>query len=117
KEVRDVIIQTNDSSIKIGQASNVISSIAQQTNLLALNAAIEAARAGNAGKGFAVVAEEIKNLAQQSSLSTNVIDEIVSELQHNSANAVKTMEKVAMITEQQYKSVGQSKDKYILIDD
>ncbi|HCX63372.1 MAG TPA: hypothetical protein DHU59_13170 [Clostridiales bacterium] len=114
-EVRNVIIQTNESSIKIGQASNVISSIAQQTNLLALNASIEAARAGSAGKGFAVVAEEIKNLAQQSSVSTKEIDEIVSELQHNSENAVKTIERVSAITGQQYKSVGQSKDKYMII--
>lgn len=114
-EVRNVIIQTNQSSLKIGQASSVISSIAQQTNLLALNAAIEAARAGNAGKGFAVVADEIKNLAQKSSLSTNEIDEIVGELQQNSANAVKTMEMVSAITEQQYKSVGMSRDKYKLI--
>lgn len=116
KEVRNVIIQTNESSIKIGQASNVISSIAQQTNLLALNAAIEAARAGSAGKGFAVVAEEIKNLAQKSSSSTDEIDEIVNELQQNSANAVITMERVSVLTEQQYRSVGQNKDKYILID-
>ncbi len=115
QEVRNVIIQTNDSSMKIGQASGVISSIAQQTNLLALNAAIEAARAGNAGKGFAVVAEEIKNLAQQSSLSTKEIDEIVSELQSNSANAVNTMERVSVITEQQNLSVGKSKEKYNLI--
>lgn len=115
REVGNVIIQTNESSKKIGQASSVISSIAQQTNLLALNAAIEAARAGSAGKGFAVVAEEIKNLAQQSALSTKEIDEVVSELQINSENAVKTMEKVSSITEQQYKSVGQSKDKYVNI--
>ena len=115
-EVKKVIVQTNDSSLKIGQASNVISSIAQQTNLLALNAAIEAARAGNAGKGFAVVAEEIKNLALQSSQSTKEIDEIVSELQVNAQNAVKTMERVSVISEEQTKSVIRSKDKYILID-
>ncbi len=115
-EVKAVIVQTNDSSIKIGQASSVISSIAQQTNLLALNAAIEAARAGSAGKGFAVVAEEIKNLALQSSASTKEIDEIVGELQLNAQNAVKTMERVSNITGEQTKSVIKNKDKYLLID-
>jgi methyl-accepting chemotaxis protein len=115
-EVKAVIVQTNDSSLKIGQASSVISSIAQQTNLLALNAAIEAARAGSAGKGFAVVAEEIKNLALQSSASTKEIDLIVNELQLNAQNAVKTMERVSNITYEQTKSVIKSKDKYLLID-
>jgi methyl-accepting chemotaxis protein len=115
-EVRDVIVQTNDSSVKIGQASNVISSIAQQTNLLALNAAIEVARAGSAGKGFAVVAEEIKILALQSSQSTKEIDEIVSELQLNAQNAVQTIERGLAITEEQTKSVTKSRDKYLLID-
>ena len=66
KGIFDIIVKTNESSTKISQASNVISSIAEQTNLLALNAAIEAARAGEAGKGFAVVAEEIRKLAEQS---------------------------------------------------
>jgi len=117
KEINDVIIQTNESSVKIGQASNVISSIAHQTNLLALNAAIEAARAGNAGKGFGVVAEEIKNLALQSSKSTKEIDEIVQELQLNSENAVKTMERLSSIINEQTKSVINSKDKYQLIAD
>lgn len=117
KEINDVIIQTNKSSLKIEEASSVISSIAQQTNLLALNASIEAARAGNAGKGFGVVAEEIKNLALQSSRSTKEIDEIVRELQLNSENAVKTMERLSSIINEQTKSVINSKDKYQLIAD
>lgn len=115
KEIKDVILKTNDSSSKIGQASSMISTIAQQTNLLALNAAIEAARAGNAGRGFAVVAEEIKNLAQQSASSTKEIDEIVNELQSNTQNAVKTMERVTSISVEQTNSVVNSKDKYQLI--
>jgi methyl-accepting chemotaxis protein len=117
KEINDVIIQTNKSSLRIEEASSVISSIAQQTNLLALNASIEAARAGNAGKGFGVVAEEIKNLALQSSKSTKEIDGIVRELQLNSENAVKTMERLSSIINEQTKSVVNSKDKYQLIAD
>lgn len=115
-EVKDVIVQTNDSSKRIGQVSNVISSISRQTNLLALNAAIEAARAGTAGRGFAVVAEEIKNLSLQSSQSTKEIDSIVSELLMNSQNAVKTIERGLAITEEQTKSVNRNRDKYLLID-
>ena len=37
------ITKTNESSAKIGEASDLIKSIAEQTNLLALSAAIEAA--------------------------------------------------------------------------
>lgn len=114
-DISNVILKTYDSSNKIGQASNVISTIAQQTNLLALNAAIEAARAGNAGKGFAVVADEIKNLAEKSSTSTKEIDAIVNELQSNTQNAVKTMERLAVISKEQSNSVFNSKNKYELI--
>lgn len=115
RAIFDVIIKTNDSSNRIGEASNVISSIADQTNLLALNAAIEAARAGEAGRGFAVVAEEIRKLAEQSSASTKAIDEIVVELQNNAQDAVQTMEKVGPITEQQLQSALNTKTNYMEI--
>jgi len=114
-EIEEVIKKTNESSNKIGQASNLISSIAEQTNLLALNAAIEAARAGDAGKGFAVVAEEIRKLAEQSSESTMEIDDVVNELQSNSQDAVKTMERVTAISKEQTNSVMNNKNKYLLI--
>lgn len=117
KEIYQVIMDTNESSAKIGEASNVIENIAAQTNLLSLNASIEAARAGDAGRGFAVVAQEIGKLAEQSKVSANVINEIVSELQNLIQSAVKTVQRVSHISQEQAKSVMHSKEKYQLIAD
>lgn len=114
--IHEMILKTNESSNEIGEASDMIASIADQTNLLALNAAIEAARAGEAGKGFAVVAEEIRKLAEQSAQSTLVIDKMVEELQVNSREAVETMEEVAEIVKEQTNHLEISNEKYLLID-
>ncbi len=111
KNIYEGIIKTNESSERINKASSVIASISEQTNLLALNAAIEAARAGDAGHGFAVVADEIRKLAEQSMVSTEEIDSVVNELQHNSKNAVETMENVSEVIKQQVQSVKITEEK------
>ena len=115
QDILGIVMETNESAKKIGDASNIISSIAEQTNLLALNAAIEAARAGDAGRGFAVVAEEIRKLAEESTSSTVSINQVVKELQDNSQSAVRTMGEVGEIVNVQTEKAVSSRDKYIQI--
>ena len=114
--VREAMQQNNEQAQKIEATSQKINDIADQTNLLSLNAAIEAARAGDAGRGFAVVAEEIRGLAEETNSLTNEIGTIIQKLLEKTADATQNMESMEKIFEEQERSVGETKENFIQIE-
>lgn len=103
---------TNESAMKIKEATDMITDIAEETNLLSLNASIEAARAGEQGRGFAVVAGQIQKLAEQSNESARQIAEIINLLISDSEKTVETMEDVKEVIRQQTEKVSSTETAF-----
>ena len=90
-EAKSALAELADRSDEIGEIVRVIDEIAGQTNLLALNAAIIAAQAGDRGKAFGVVADEIRDLSERTSLSTDEIGTLISNVQRSVERATEQM--------------------------
>ncbi len=108
---------TNTSAMRIKEATNIITDIAEETNLLSLNASIEAARAGEQGRGFAVVASQIQKLAEQSNESARQIALIIDELISDSAKSVETMEEVKEVIKKQDEYVSNTEASFNDVND
>ncbi|MDF5714247.1 MAG: methyl-accepting chemotaxis protein [Rhizonema sp. NSF051] len=97
--LRETISQTTKQIQRFGESSQQISrvvalvnEIAIQTNLLAINASVEASRAGEEAQGFAMIAEQVAILATETIAATFEMELILSGIQLENKELVKTME-------------------------
>lgn len=111
KSASHTVEDLNQSSEEIKAIVDLIHSISSQTNLLALNASIEAARAGEAGRGFSVVADEIRKLAEETSVSAKKISDIVMSISDKTMNVKTSMDELVDNTKVQEKSMETLKDE------
>ncbi|MDC7221151.1 MAG: methyl-accepting chemotaxis protein [Spirochaetales bacterium] len=88
REVSARVQNILEKSHNLEEANALISGIAARTNLLAMNAAIEAAHAGEAGRGFSVVADEIRKLAEQSTMQSGKVRETISDIGESISDVV-----------------------------
>lgn len=92
--VSETVKRLESKSGEIVKIIKVITDISEQTNLLALNAAIEAARAGEQGRGFAVVAEEIRKLAENTTVSAKEISTHITDIRNESVETAEAMSQI-----------------------
>jgi methyl-accepting chemotaxis protein WspA len=85
----------NEQAISIVYIVTTITKVADRTNLLSLNAAIEAEKAGEFGQGFSVVADEIRRLADQTSVAALEIENMISSMREAVDSGVSEMDRFA----------------------
>ena len=89
--------------------STVIGGISNRTNTLSLNASLEAVKAGESGKGFIHIADEIRELAEKSSKSSNDIAETIQAIQEYIYRTVEAMGEIHRVAQIQNAMVSDVK--------
>jgi methyl-accepting chemotaxis protein len=112
KKVADVFEKLAKEADEVENIVTTITTISKQTNLLALNASIEAARAGEHGRGFSIVAEEISKLAEQTSVATKVISQILQRNNSDTKDAIEEINIADSIAKEQMVAVDSTNVTY-----
>lgn len=94
-----------ESTSSVLKVLDVLQNITKQTNILSLNATIEAARAGAAGRGFMVVAGEVRQLAEQSRQSIDMVGDITDKIMHEMNETVTALSNVNPLFREQMDAV------------
>nr|WP_319489212.1 PocR ligand-binding domain-containing protein [uncultured Caproiciproducens sp.] len=105
--LRSNFVKLQDSSDKstsgvqeTGSVIKYIKNVSLQTKLLGFNASIVAAREGEAGRSFGVIAQEIRALAESSSVQTDKIEAVLNDI----AGSIKDIRENVMQTFQELDS-------------
>lgn len=110
--VSEAMNRLNEKTKAMEAIVDMILSISSQTNLLSLNASIESARAGEAGRGFAVVADQIRQLAEQTKVSTEEIAQIIRELNQNAGEVMDSVNASVAATDEQGQKILDAADTF-----
>lgn len=97
-----------ESTSSILNILDVLHNIARQTNILSLNATIEAARAGAAGRGFMVVAGEVRQLADQSRESIDMVAEMTDRIMNEMNETVNALSEAYPLFQEQIIAVRET---------
>ncbi|MCR5792481.1 MAG: hypothetical protein K6G65_04875 [Lachnospiraceae bacterium] len=118
--MRDANTTVQEFSASMNEISEVLSaikSISAQTNLLALNASIESARAGEAGRGFAVVADEVRKLSEETQVTVDEIDVVVTKMQGKIQSVIDSVESGDRLAETGQQAIVESVEKFDAVKD
>ncbi|MHA0855638.1 methyl-accepting chemotaxis protein [Paenibacillus sp. CMAA1364] len=99
-----------ETTMSVNKVLEVLQNITKQTNILSLNATIEAARAGTAGRGFMVVADEIRQLADQSRKSIEMVGQITGSIMGEMNETVDALAEAYPLFQHQMTAVKETND-------
>jgi len=104
-----------ETTMSVGKVLEVLQNITKQTNILSLNATIEAARAGAAGKGFMVIADEIRQLADQSRQSIEMVGQITERIMSEMNETVSALSEAYPLFQHQMTAVKETNDIFVSV--